>query len=114
MPASSRTSKKKGLLSNYIAEVRAVTRSNARSRSVKIVITSLLLMGLGFSSWAQEKESPKEWSQILAAARKEGRVVVTSSPDATFRNEIMPKFTARFGIPIEFLAGRSGEIAARI
>jgi iron(III) transport system substrate-binding protein len=81
---------------------------------VKIIVVSLMIMGLGFSSWAQEKERPKEWSQILAAARKEGRVVVTSSPDATFRNEIMPKFMARFGIPIEFLAGRSGEIAARI
>jgi iron(III) transport system substrate-binding protein len=81
---------------------------------VKIVIISLMLMGLVFSSWAQEKERPREWNQILAEARKEGRVVVTSSPDATFRNQIMPKFMARFGIAVEFLAGRSSEIAARI
>src|SRR5262245_49401073 len=114
MPASSRRSKRKVSLSNYIANTVQMTRSSGRFQRVKIIVVSLMIMGLGFSSWAQEKERPKEWSQILAAARKEGRVVVTSSPDATFRNEIMPKFMARFGIPIEFLAGRSGEIAARI
>jgi iron(III) transport system substrate-binding protein len=81
---------------------------------VKIVITSLMLMGLVFSSWAQEKERPKQWNQILAEAKKEGRVVVTSSPDETFRNQIVPKFMARFGIDVEFLAGRSSEIAGRI
>ena len=101
-------------MSNYIADTLEMARGSGRSCSVKIVITSLMLMGLAFSSWAQEKERPKQWNQILAEARKEGRVVVTTSPDATFRNQIMPKFTARFGIAVEFLAGRSSEIAARI
>ena len=81
---------------------------------MKIVITLMMLIALAFSSWAQEKERPKDWNQILADARKEGRVVVAGSPDATFRNQIMPKFMARFGIAVEYLAGRSGELAARV
>ena len=30
------------------------------------------------------------------------------------RNDIIPKFTARFGIPIEFIAGRSSQIVSRV
>jgi len=81
---------------------------------MKIIIQLMLLLGLALPSLAQEKEWQKEWNQILAAARKEGKVVVASSPDATFRNEIVPKFMARFGIAVEFLAGRSSEIAAKV
>src|SRR5204863_7780777 len=54
------------------------------------------------------------WEQTLAAAKKEGSVVVVGSPDPVMRSDIIPKFTARFGIPVEFLAGRSSEIALRL
>jgi iron(III) transport system substrate-binding protein len=54
-----------------------------------------------------------EWKEIVAAGRKEGKVVVAGSPDPVMRNEIIPKFTARFGIPVEFVAGRSSQIVAR-
>lgn len=79
---------------------------------MKVFISLAMLIGLAFTSWAQER--PKEWNQILAEARKEGKVVVASSPDSTFRNHIMPKFMARFGIAVEFVAGRSSEITGRI
>ena len=81
---------------------------------MKVLIPLMMLMGLAFSSWGQENERPKEWNQILAAAKKDGKLVVAGAPDATFRNQIMPKFMARFGIAIEYLAGRSGELAARV
>src|SRR5204862_3028460 len=41
------------------------------------------------------------WEQTLAAAKKEGSVVVVGSPDPVMRSDIIPKFTARFGIPVE-------------
>src|SRR5262249_8530524 len=88
-----------------------ITRSSARFYSAKTIVAALMIMGLGFSSWAQEKERPKDWNQILAAARKEGRVVVTSSPDATFRNEIMPKFMAGLGFRSNFW--RAGRVRLR-
>lgn len=56
----------------------------------------------------------KGWEQTLAAAKKEGSVVVVGSPDPVMRSDIIPKFTARYGIPVEFLAGRSSEIALRL
>jgi ABC-type Fe3+ transport system substrate-binding protein len=80
---------------------------------VKTIIPLLVLM-FAFPSWAQEKDRPKDWNQILAAAKKDGKLVVAGAPDATFRNQIMPKFMDRFGIAVEYLAGRSGELAARV
>ena len=66
------------------------------------------------TSRAQTKASDKEWAAVVEAAKKEGKVVVAGSPDPVMRNEIIPKFTARFGIPVEFVAGRSSQIVARV
>jgi iron(III) transport system substrate-binding protein len=63
---------------------------------------------------AQTKASDKEWAAIVDAAKKEGKVVVAGSPDPVMRNDVIPKFTARYGIPIEFMAGRSSEITGRV
>ena len=71
------------------------------------LIALLFLVNL---SWAQEKT----WDDVVTAAKKEGKVVVQGSPDPVMRKQIIPKFIARFGIPLEFLAGRSSEIAARV
>ena len=63
---------------------------------------------------AQTKASDKEWVAVVEAAKKEGKVVVAGSPDPVMRNDIIPKFTARFGIPVEFVAGRSSQIVSRV
>ena len=81
-------------------------------RSVPVSI--LLLMVLVAPVWAQEKGWEKEWNEILRAAKKEGRVIIQGSPDPVMRKEVIPKFTARFGIPVEFLAGRSSHMAAKV
>ena len=64
--------------------------------------------------FAQTKASDKEWQEVVNAAKKEGKVVVAGSPDPVMRNEILPKFKERFGFAVEFLAGRSSEITARV
>ncbi|HSK29010.1 MAG TPA: extracellular solute-binding protein [Candidatus Limnocylindria bacterium] len=68
------------------------------------------------SGWvfAQSKANDKEWQAVVEAAKKEGKVVVAGSPDPVMRNEIIPKFTARFGIAVEFIAGRSSQIVSRV
>ncbi|HEX2227709.1 MAG TPA: extracellular solute-binding protein [Candidatus Binatia bacterium] len=66
------------------------------------------------SAFAQSKTGAKEWSAIIDAAKKEGRVVVAGSPDPVMRNDIIPRFTARFGMPVEFIAGRSSQIVSRV
>ena len=78
------------------------------------MLYSLFLLWYARRSWAQTKAGDKEWQEIINAAKKEGKVVVAGSPDPVMRNEIMPKFTARFGIPVEFIAGRSSQIVSRV
>ena len=72
-----------------------------------------LLMGC-FASAAAQPKAEQEWNEISAAAMKEGKVVVMGSPDPVMRNAVIPKFTARYRIPVEFVAGRSSEIVARL
>jgi len=74
----------------------------------------ILVLLVAGSLQAQEKNWEKEWNAALAAARKEGKVVVTGSPDAVMRQEIIPKFTSRYGIPVEYIAGRSSQIVSRV
>src|SRR5919108_1072137 len=81
---------------------------------MKRVWTILLLLSWCAPAVAQSQSSDKEWQEILNAAKKEGKVVVAGSPDPVMRNEIIPKFTARYGIPIEFIAGRSSQIVSRV
>lgn len=63
---------------------------------------------------AQTKSGDKEWQEVIAAAKKEGKVVVAGSPDPVMRNDVIPRFTSRYGITVEFVAGRSSQIAARV
>jgi ABC-type Fe3+ transport system substrate-binding protein len=74
----------------------------------------LMAMLLAPSALAQSGDWQKTWDETLAAARKEGKVVVAGSPDPVMRNEIIPAFTKRYGIQVEYIAGRSGEIADRV
>src|SRR4030095_1125292 len=84
------------------------------ARSLRIGWFILWLVWLNGLASAQSKGSDKEWQEILNAAKQEGKVVVAGSPDPVMRNEIIPKFTARTGIPIEFIAGRSSQIVSRV
>jgi len=84
----------------------------------QIWLTAVIVFVFIFSGFgalrAQTKASDKEWAGVVEAAKKEGKVVVAGSPDPVMRNDVIPKFTARFGIPLEFVAGRSSQIVARV
>ena len=79
----------------------------------RLIMLMYVLVGFG-TAWAQTKASDKEWAAVMDAAKKEGKVVVAGSPDPVMRNDVIPKFTARFGIPVEFIAGRSSQIVSRV
>ena len=74
----------------------------------------LFLITLSPDVRAQSADWQKTWDDALAAAKKEGTVVIVGSPDPVMRKEIIPKFTARFGIPVEFIAGSSSTLAGRV
>jgi iron(III) transport system substrate-binding protein len=75
-----------------------------------------LLMSVAFApaAWAQSSDWQKQWDETLAAAKKEGKVVVVGSPDPVMRNEIIPRFTKQFGIQVDFVAGRSSQIISKV
>lgn len=78
-----------------------------------MLVGVLLLVFWAVPVSAQEKGWEKQWDETLAAARKEGKVVVATSPDPVMR-EVSAKFKARFGITVEHLAARSSQLAARL
>src|SRR5260370_18398612 len=78
------------------------------------IVALLMSFGLAPAAWAQTADWQKTWDETLAAAKKEGKVVVVGSPHPEMRNEIIPRFTARFGIAVDFIAGKSGENVERV
>ena len=74
----------------------------------------LLLCFLIAPVLAQDKGWEQKWDQWVSAAKKEGKIVFAAAPDPLMRKHIPEKFTARFGIKVEYLAGRSNDMAARL
>jgi iron(III) transport system substrate-binding protein len=81
---------------------------------MKKVLMLLAALLLAPGAMAQSSDWKKTWDDTLAAAKKEGKVVVVGSPDPVMRNEIIPKFTAKYGIAVDFIAGSSGQISGRV
>jgi iron(III) transport system substrate-binding protein len=63
---------------------------------------------------AQTDDWKTRWDQLIAAAQKEGKVVVLGPPDARVRQELPAAFKARFGVTVEYIGGRSSESSARL
>ena len=80
-----------------------------------MVITQLLLMiCFAIPSWAQAKGWEKEWNELIAAAREEGKVVMRGPTSAQARQQIPAAFKARFGVSVEYITGRSHQLIARL
>jgi iron(III) transport system substrate-binding protein len=54
------------------------------------------------------------WDALVAAAKKEGKVVVNGPPDPKVRDQLPAAFKKAFGIDMEFLGGNSSQLAARV
>ena len=57
---------------------------------------------------------PPEWEQVLAAARKEGKVVVAGPTGADERKALTEPFESKYGISVEYLGKTSAEFTTRI
>jgi iron(III) transport system substrate-binding protein len=69
---------------------------------------------LFFASRALAAQPPNEWEQTLAAAKKEGIVVVGIPASTELRTAMGEKFKSKFGISIELLSARGPENVMRI
>lgn len=63
---------------------------------------------------SQPADWQKSWNDTLAAARKEGKVVVAGPPDAEVRQTLPAAFEARYGIRMEYLSGRGSDQANKL
>jgi iron(III) transport system substrate-binding protein len=80
---------------------------------VALGFTFLIRLQPGFS---QAKPAWQEkWEKVLAAAKKEGTVVVLGPPGDLIRNAMVDGFKKAFpGIEVEYSGGRSGEQAVKL
>jgi iron(III) transport system substrate-binding protein len=60
------------------------------------------------------RASTAEWDQIVAAAQKEGKVVVSGPPSPEGRLKLPAGFKQRYGFDVEYLAGNTSQLAARV
>jgi iron(III) transport system substrate-binding protein len=81
---------------------------------MKSLFACLISMMVAASAIAQASDWQKTWDETVAAAKKEGKVVVVGSPDPVMRDEIIPKFTKLFGIQVEYIAGSTALVAAKV
>src|SRR4051812_12716430 len=56
----------------------------------------------------------KKWADILAGAKKEGKVVIIAPPDPQVRAALPAAFKAKYGVTVEYIGGRSSETAAKM
>jgi iron(III) transport system substrate-binding protein len=63
-------------------------------------------------SWAQSPAP--SWDKLVANAKKEGKVVIIAPSDPQVREAIPAAFKAKYGITVEYLGGRSSDMAARL
>ncbi len=68
----------------------------------------------GAASAAASGASKITWEDLLAAGKKEGKVVVSGPPDPEARTKLPAAFKDATGIEMEYLGGNTSQLAARI
>jgi iron(III) transport system substrate-binding protein len=77
-------------------------------------LAALFLFASMCFAQAQTANWQNDWEATVAAAKKEGSVVVLGQPSPAMRNEILPKFTERYGIQVELIAGQSSTLVGKV
>ena len=90
-----------------------------RANGLAIGLLGLALAGCGQppAPVAQPTSAPAQgsaWDQLVAAAQKEGKVVVSGPPAPDASTKLPAAFKERFNIELEYLGGNSSQLAARI
>ena len=82
---------------------------------MKRLLVSLALTTLWpLAAAAQTSDWKRSWDATLAAAQSEGKLVVAGPPSQELRRTLPAAFKARYGITIDYIGGRSTELAARL
>ena len=74
-----------------------------------------LLLALVFMGWASlVLAADQSWDELIAAAKREGKVVVIGPPDTVVRQTMPAAFKARFGVTMEYSGSLTGEQVAKL
>lgn len=79
-----------------------------------ILVSLVAIMAAMAPQSAVAQGATKAWDELVAAAKREGRVVVLGPPYSDVREQIPAAFEKRFGIVVEYLGGRTSQAAARL
>jgi ABC-type Fe3+ transport system substrate-binding protein len=77
-------------------------------------IAAALVFLLAGQEASAQADWQKRWNEVLAAARKEGTVVVAASPSPDTRAEMEPLFMKQYGFKLEYLGLAGAESTARV
>jgi iron(III) transport system substrate-binding protein len=88
----------------------------ARMRVFSLLSLSGVALLQGAIALAQSSQpaQPVDWDKIVEAGRKEGKVVASIPPSAELRKLMELTFPKRYGIGVEFVPARGGNIIRRM
>jgi len=82
-------------------------------KSLSFLWSLFMLFALPGAGHSGESAGKPEWDKIVAAAKKEGSLVIYAELDPDTRQALTSVFGKKFGIQLEFVAGKSAEISKR-
>src|SRR3979490_1474008 len=95
----------------------SIDDEDAMLKSLSFALALALLLGAP-PALAQSPTEAQSWekqrAQLVAAARREGKVVILAPPDTQVRQALPAAFKARYGVTIDYLGGRSSESAGKM
>jgi len=80
----------------------------------KALVAGMTILLSSHAALAQSSDWRKTWDETLAAAKKEGKVVVAGPPDTQVRQALPASFEARYGIKMEYISGRGSDQGAKL
>jgi iron(III) transport system substrate-binding protein len=80
----------------------------------RLFVLLVLMALLPLNAMGQSSDWKKSWDETLTAARQEGKLVLSGPPNNVLRRTLPEAFKARYGIEIEYIGGRSSQLAARL
>jgi iron(III) transport system substrate-binding protein len=97
--------------------VHSTDNEDAMLRPLPFALALVLLLGAS-SAFAQTAGQVQSWdeqrAQLIAAAQREGKVVILAPPDTQVRQALPAAFKARYGVSVDYLGGRSSESAGKM
>ncbi len=82
-----------------------------------VLITAVLVLSVSLATFTPaattQPEWEQKWEQLVASAKKEGKVVVYGNVGPLLKKNLTDGFKGRFGIEMEFVVGRPPEVATR-